>query len=158
MKILATLFIAGGLAASVAHAGGEPESASKAPTHPQVGSHVMFLYYKDIAAAERFYSDAMGLKKTYDKQWVKMFQVTENSYVGLVDETQGYHKAPVATPPVMLSIETTDLEGWQKRLKAKGATFVKELDPNGKHPLVNSILLKDPAGYTVEFFRWKAPQ
>lgn len=151
-KVLAASLLAIGLALGTAQA---QDAATAAAAHPQIGAHVTFLYYKDVNAAARFYEDSMGLKKTYDQGWVKMYEIVPGSQVGLVDETKGYHKAPATTPAVMVSIETTDLEGWYRRLKDKGAPFLKELDPNGKHPLVNSILLKDPGGYTVEFFRWK---
>lgn len=149
MKVVATLFVAAGLVF------GLPAGAD---THPQVNGQVTFIYHKDMAAAEHFYGEVLGLKKTYDQGWVRMFQVTEHSVIGVVDGTRGYHKAPAVTPSVMLSIETTDLEGWYKQLKSKGATFLKELDLNrSTNGLVNSILLADPAGYTVEFFRWTAP-
>lgn len=154
-RVLAAFIATAGLAIGALPAVAHEEGAKPAAAHPQVGSHVVFLYYKDVEAAARFYSDVIGLKKTFDEGWVKMFQITEYSYVGLVDETRGYHKAPAATPSVMLSMETTELEAWYKRLKAKNATFIKELDLDRPSPLVNAILLKDPGGYTVEFFRWK---
>lgn len=158
MKILATWIIACGLATGCALAN-PPEAGGGAPAaHPQIGSHVVFQYYKDLAAAERFYGGTLGLRKTFDKEWVKIFEITPHSYVGLVDEARGYHKAPQATPAVMLSIETSDLEGWYARLKEGNATFLKELGKasgNTDSP-VDSILAKDPGGYTVEMFRWKA--
>lgn len=161
MKIPATWIIACGLIAGGAQAVAA-ESAATAPpakAHPQIGSHVVFQYYKDMAAAERFYGETMGLKKTFDQKWVKMFQITPHSYVGLVEDGKGYYPAPAATPAVMLSIESTDLEGWYQRLKQGKANFLKELGtPSGNSDTpVNSILFKDPGGYTVEVFRWKAP-
>ena len=123
--------------------------------HPQIGSHVVFLYYKDLNAAVRFYEDLFGLPKVYDQGWVKMYRVTPGSYIGLIDEAgKGYHKAPTTTPSVMVSIETTELDAWYRRLKGKGATFLIEPDPNKPHEVVQSVLLKDPGGYTIEFFRW----
>lgn len=158
MKILVTWIIACGLATGCALAN-PPEAGGGAPAaHPQIGSHVVFQYYKDLAAAERFYGGTLGLRKTFDKEWVKIFEITPHSYVGLVDGTRGYHKAPQTTPAVMLSIETSDLEGWYAKLKEGNATFLKELGKasgNTDSP-VDSILAKDPGGYTVEMFRWKA--
>lgn len=160
MRILAACIIACGLTAGSAQADAPKDAtaASPAQAHPQIGSHVVFQYYKDMAAAERFYGETMGLKKTFDQSWVKMFQLTAHSYVGLVQDGRGYYRAPAATPAVMLSVESTDLEGWYQRLKKGDAKFLKELDtPSGKSDSpVNSILVKDPGGYTVEVFRWKA--
>lgn len=154
-RVLAAFIATAGLAVSALPGYAHAHDEHAAAAHPAVGSHVVFLYYKDVEAAARFYGDVVGLKKTFDEGWVKMFQITEYSYVGLVDETRGYHKAPTSTASVMLSMETTEIESWYERLKEKGAPFLKELDLNSKSPLVNSILLKDPGGYTVEFFRWK---
>jgi catechol 2,3-dioxygenase-like lactoylglutathione lyase family enzyme len=154
MKIIASLCIAASLMAGLPARAAEAEAAPAAL--PQVSAQVTFIYHKDMAAAEHFYGDVLGLPKTYDQGWVKMFRVTEHSIIGVVDGTRGYHKAPAATPSVMLSVETTDLEGWYKRLKDRGATFLKELDlERPGNGLVNSILVTDPAGYTVEFYRWK---
>jgi len=160
-NVLATFILATslsvGLGTSTVTAASE---ATPAVTHPAVEGHVVFLYYKDIDSAARFYEDTVGLKKTVDETWVKFFQITPYSFVGLVDSARGYHKAaaPDTSVPVMLSMQTSDLEGWYKRLKAKHANFLKELDldhDSGKPSLVNSILVKDPGGYTVEWFRWK---
>ncbi len=156
-RIVPVLIIMGSLAAGLA-AADKPGEAATAPDvvrHPSIVSHVTFHYYKDLAAAEHFYRDILGLEKTYDGPWVKMFRITGQSVVGLLDEREATFRAPTTTPSVMLSIETTDLEGWNEQLKSRGAVFMKELDPESKHPLVDSIMLKDPGGYTVEFFRWK---
>jgi extradiol dioxygenase family protein len=155
MKMFLVLVIIGASVAALVRAA-DTAPAAMSTAHPRISAQVMFLYYKDLAAGEHFYGDILALKKTYDQDWVKLFQLTEHSYVGLVDEKHGTHAAPDTTPSVMLSVETDDLEGWYERLKARGVTFQKELDLNSKQPLVNSILMKDPAGYTVEFYRWRA--
>lgn len=159
-SVLATLILATGLSAGlgVVSSAIAADSAATPAAHPAVDGHVVFLYYTDVESAARFYEDTVGLKKTFDQGWVKMFQITEYSFVGLVDGKRGYHKAPTSTVPVMLSMQTTDLEGWYERLKAKKANFLKELEldrDSGKPSPVNSILVKDPGGYTVEWFRWK---
>lgn len=123
--------------------------------YPQINAHTTFFYYRDLVAAEWFYGNILGLNKTLDRQWVKMFRITGQSYVGLVDEQHGIYRAPDSTPSVILSIETNDLEGWNARLNALGVTLVKGLDINSEQSLVDSILLKDPADYTIEFYRWK---
>lgn len=125
--------------------------------HPPIQSQVTFFYYKDLSAPERFYGEDLGLPKTFDKGWVKFFQVTEHSYIALVDEAKGYHKV-TADKCVMLSMETPDLEGWYARMLEKKAEFLIHFD--AKKPeteMVNGFLMRDPGGYSVEFFRfnWK---
>lgn len=160
-SVLATFILTTSLAAGLGTvtAAASPEAAPTA-AHPAIEGHVVMLYYQDVESAARFYEDTVGLKKTFDQGWVKFYQITPYSFVGLVDGTRGYHKAPApgTSVPVMLSMQTSDLEGWYQRLKARQANFIKELNlenGSGKPSPVNSILVKDPGGYTVEWFRWK---
>ena len=121
---------------------------------PSTKGQITFFYYSDMAAAERFYGAVLGLEKTLDKEWVKFFRLAEHAQVGLIDETRGHHAAGNAEG-VMLSIETTELEAWYARAKAGGADFIKHLNPDQTtNELVNAFLLRDPGGYSVEFFRF----
>ena len=124
------------------------------PKTPPVSSQVTFLYYADLAGPERFYGEILGFEKTLDKDWVKLFRITDRSYVGLVDETKGHHKAS-GEKSVMVSFETADLEAWYDRMRATNADFLAHLDPSSVgSKLVSAFLLRDPGGYTVEFFRF----
>ncbi|MEO5758996.1 MAG: VOC family protein [Mesorhizobium sp.] len=119
-----------------------------------VNSQVTFLYYADLAEPERFYGEMLGFDKTFDKGWVKFFKTTEHSYVGLVDQAKGHHKASDAKS-VMVSMETPDLEAWYERMKAKNADFVVHLDlDKSADQMVSTFLMRDPGGYSVEFFRF----
>ena len=119
-----------------------------------VTGQVTFFYYKDLDAPERFYGETLGLRKTFDKGWVKFFQLTGQSYVGLVDEARGHHKA-LEQKAVMLSMETPDLEGWYERAKARGAAFQTHPDfAAAGEKMITGFMLSDPGGYTVEFFRF----
>ncbi|MDH6234003.1 putative glyoxalase superfamily protein PhnB [Mesorhizobium soli] len=123
---------------------------------PAVNSQVTFFYYEDLTAPEAFYGDLLGFEKTFDKGWVKFFRITTNSYVGLVASAQGHHKASEAKA-VMLSIETPELEAWYAQASERSAAIEVPLDldqPTNK--LVTTFLLRDPGGYSVEFFRFNA--
>ncbi len=119
-----------------------------------VSAQVTFFYYGDLAPAERFYGETLGFEKTFDKGWVKFFRLTETSYVGLVDESHGFHKTAEENS-VMLSMETARLEDWYEQAKARGATFKSHPDFAGAgEKMLTSFMLRDPSGYTVEFFRF----
>ncbi|MCR4265556.1 VOC family protein [Nitratireductor sp. ZSWI3] len=131
--------------------------SEQATGRPPIEGQITFFYYADIGQAEAFYGATLGLEKIFDRGWVKFFRITGTARVGLVDEAHGHH--PAAGPKsVMLSIETPDLEGWYARARAGGAEFQKHLDlENPTNSLVNGFLLRDPGGYSVEFFRFNAP-
>jgi Glyoxalase/Bleomycin resistance protein/Dioxygenase superfamily len=119
-----------------------------------VDAQVTFFYYKDLAAPECFYGEMLGFRKTFDKGWVKFFQLTPRSYVGIVDEARGHHKA-LDQKSVMLSMETPKLEDWYERAKQRGADIQSHPDfPAARQNMITSFMLRDPGGYTVEFFRF----
>lgn len=114
---------------------------------------VTFLYYSDIDAAENFYGHILKLKKTFDKGGVKFYQLTENSYVGLVGEGRGLHKTS-ESKPVMISMVTTEVVKWDKYMKTQNVKYVSAYNPDDNNGPVHGFIVLDPGGYTVEFFQW----
>ena len=147
---LGVLFL---FAASSLTALADAGSANTANDRPDITGQVTFFYYKDLSAAAAFYENILGLKATLDDDWVKIFAITANSSVGLVDETKGLHKVS-ADKPAMLSIVTTDIDAWYGVLKDKNIKFVLRLDKEKNNGFVYNFIMEDPGGYTVEIFQW----
>ncbi|MBT7952097.1 MAG: VOC family protein [Gammaproteobacteria bacterium] len=120
---------------------------------PSTNSSVTFIYYKDMAAGENFYGNILGFKKDFDGEWVKIFRIADGGRVGLVDETKGYLKG-AKDKPVMISIDTSDVQGWYERVKVSGAKYLETHLKDHSDGFANSFMMKDPEGYTVEFFQW----
>ena len=116
--------------------------------------HYVMLYYKDIEVPAGFYRDVLGLKAVLDDEWVKLFQVTPGSFIGVVKEGENaYHKAKEDNA-VMVSIVTDDVDAWYETVKASGkVTILKEVADSTRVP-IRAFLVADPGGYTVEFFQW----
>ena len=54
----------------------------------------------------------------------------------------------------MISLVTEDVDRWHARLKDHpDIPFVKEPYNHDKVP-IRAMLVRDPGGYTVEFFQW----
>lgn len=120
-----------------------------------VSEHIVMLYYRDIEKARDFYGKALGFTKTMENDWVTLFQVTPRSFVGTVKEggAGGFHKVQESNA-VMISIATREIAKWYERLKQWGGIeFVKELYASSTLPM-QAFLVRDPGGYTVEFFQW----
>ncbi len=118
---------------------------------PGIDSNVVMLYYKQLDPAAEFYGEALGLEKTLDWDWVKFFRTSASSYVGLVEEGEGaYHKVQPKNA-VMLSIVTREVDAWHDKLKRVEVPFLKEIANRGP---IRSFMVRDPGGYTVEFFQW----
>lgn len=129
-----------------AYAGGEADN--------NISGQYVMLYYKDLSAPRHFYGNILGLEPTYEDEWVTLYQTTESSYVGVVHEDTGYHKAQDKNA-VMLSIVTDDVDAWDRALKAATpkVQYIKEVYNHDKAP-IRVLLIQDPAGYTIEIFQW----
>ena len=127
--------------------------SGQAQTPPSLDSQVVFLYYKDLAPAAAFYGETLGLEKTFDRGWVQIYRSSQNSYVGLVDETRGRHR-DAADKPVMLSLVTKEIDAWYAYLKERKVKILSPISDSSNVP-VRVFLTEDPGGYTVEFFQWR---
>ena len=112
-------------------------------------ANITWLYYKDLPRAMRFYEDVMGLTLAVDQGWAKVYQVSPTSFVGLVDETRGMHRAS-DTKPVALAFVTPDVDQWHRWLTSKGVTVKGDSKDSANLPIRGFVAL-DPEGYTLEF-------
>ena len=69
---------------------------------------ITFFYYRDLAAAARFYEDVMGFRLAIDQGWSKIYRIGGNAHLGLVDEARGMHKS-APNKPVQLCIRVPDV-------------------------------------------------
>ncbi|MDG1986606.1 MAG: hypothetical protein P8J18_01380 [Halieaceae bacterium] len=53
-----------------------------------IKENIVMLYYKDLAAVEPFYEDTLGLKKTFNQDWSKIYQLTPTSFIGLIQKAK----------------------------------------------------------------------
>ena len=119
-----------------------------------IKENILMLYYKDITEVVPFYEQTLGLAKTFDQEWVKIYQLSATSSIGVIQAGEkSFHQAQ-AENAVMLSIVTEDVDAWYERLKQnKEIVFLKEI-ANSENVPIRGFLVEDPGGYTVEFFQW----
>ncbi len=144
------LLLAGALCLTGALA--DPALAQTRPT-PPIASQVTFLYFEDLERATRFYGTTLGLQATLDLDWVKIFQLSPTSAVGLVDAENGVHR-PSASKPVMLSLVVDDVDAWYAFLRERGVEIPTPPRDSAKVH-VRSFGFRDPEGYTLEVFSWQ---
>jgi catechol 2,3-dioxygenase-like lactoylglutathione lyase family enzyme len=109
----------------------------------------IFLYYKNLAKAQEFYEETLGLKRVLDYGFASIHQISPTSYIGLVDETRGMHKA---TEPktVTLSFITEEIDAWYQYLTGKDVPMHHHLRNATRHP-TRGFVAYDPEGYFLEF-------
>jgi hypothetical protein len=57
-----------------------------------VQANLVFLYYKDLASAQDFYENTLGLEMVLDYGFAKLFRISLTTYVGLVNDFSIFHK------------------------------------------------------------------
>ncbi len=121
-----------------------------------IASQITFLYYKDLAAAQRFYEDVMGFALAEDQGWAKIYRVSGNAFVGLVDEKRGSLKAQ-ENSAVMLTLVSNDVRGWYAYLQGKGVEFVREFGVS-EEIQIEYFFIRDPGGYIIEIEKFLKPE
>lgn len=79
-------------------------------------STVLWTYYADLAAAEKFYEEVMGLELIVDQGWAKIYPTSATGFIGLVDGSRGMHRA-TRDKAVTVSFLTSDVDAWFARMK-----------------------------------------
>lgn len=131
------------------------EAQPQAPSRPAalgVQANIVWLYYRDVPAAQRFYAEVLGLTLVVDQGFAKVYQVSPTSFVGLVDEAQGLHRAS-ETKAVTVSFVTEQIDEWYRYLQSKGVTIRDPIGNATRHPTRGFVAL-DPEGYFLEFERF----
>ncbi len=116
---------------------------------PGISGNLVFFYYRDLPGAKTFYGDTLGLPLVLDYGYAAIYRITESSFVGLVDEAKGMHKA---TEPktVTLAFVTDEVDGWHAYLTGKGVKMHSPLKDSASINVRGFVAL-DPEGYFLEF-------
>ncbi|MEM1431399.1 MAG: VOC family protein [Pseudomonadota bacterium] len=109
---------------------------------------ITFFYYRDLAAACRFYEDTLCLDLAIDQGWAKIYRICADAHVGLVDETQGFHRA-APNKPVQLCLRVADLDGWYAWIRTQKANGLSEVFENEAIG-IRAFVFNDPEGYQIE--------
>ena len=121
---------------------------------PELGfkATVLWTYYRDLPAAERFYEDVMGMTLIVDQGWAKIYRTSETGFIGLVDGERGMHQA-TQDKAVTVSFLTTDVDAWFEHLAGQQALEKLRLrhDEVLDEGFVRVFVAYDPENYFLEF-------
>ena len=147
MRRVLSAIIVGGF---VMTASAESQTAPKGrPPALTVQANIGFLDYRDVPAAQQFYEDIIGLPLPVDQGFAKIYQVSPTSFIGLVDEAQGLHRASEAKA-VTVSFVTERIDQWYEYLVSKGVRMRGPVSNATRHP-TRGFVAYDPEGYFLEF-------
>jgi len=125
--------------------------AAPPPSRLRVRATVLWLYYKDLAAARRFYEERLGFALVVDQGWAKVHRTSASGFLGLVDETRGMHRATVKKG-VTASFLTTSLDRWYEHVKSRGLFELRsQAVHDDEEKRYRAFIGYDPEGYYLEF-------
>lgn len=109
---------------------------------------ITFLYYRDLARAETFYRDVLGLPLVIDQGFAKIFRLADGAHVGLVDEARGMNDWQEAKC-VQLCLRVPDVEAWHAWAQDAGLNELSQLFVNETIG-IRAFVFRDPEGYQIE--------
>jgi catechol 2,3-dioxygenase-like lactoylglutathione lyase family enzyme len=136
-----------------------PLLASIDPLFPEEGARprglgvratVMWLYYRDLASAQRFYEDLLGVELIVDQGWAKVYQVAGSGFLGLVDGEKGLHKSS-QQKGMMVSFFTGEVDAWFERAPGSTGFELQTPKPVEEDGRVRLFVGTDPEGYSLEW-------
>jgi lactoylglutathione lyase len=123
---------------------------------PTISGGLVFFYYYGIEDASRFYGETMGFELKLDRKWVKIYKISQDNHIGLVDASRGSHK-PSEEKPVRLQVMVDDADAWFKYLKEKGVEIPRKEPKVGETLKIKAFTVLDPGGYSVEICEYMTP-
>jgi glyoxylase-like metal-dependent hydrolase (beta-lactamase superfamily II)/catechol 2,3-dioxygenase-like lactoylglutathione lyase family enzyme len=120
--------------------------------YPPVEANLVFFYYRDLENARRFYEEILGLERVLDYGFASIYRITQSSYLGVVDENRGMHRAS-EPKTVTLSFVTAEIDGWYEYLKSCDVPVRGPIRDATRHA-TRGFVAFDPEGYFLEFERF----
>ncbi|MDH4108028.1 MAG: VOC family protein [Gammaproteobacteria bacterium] len=127
---------------------------SNVPTGLGFKATIVWFYYNDLDAIQRFYEDVMGFDMIVDQGWTKIYPIGPAGFLGLVDQSRGMHRY-TEQKGVTLSLITGNIDGWfgyvagRKDIRMRHDAVVDE-------ELYRAFVAYDPEGYFLEWDVFKS--
>ena len=126
--------------------------AQEPPTKLQTNSQnphkltglITFAFYKDVEAAEDFYVNTLGLKKSYHRPITRVFQVNEGAAIGLMDVSASPETKIVNNDMGFSFIvdDTKDVDRWYDYLKSKNVNIYATPSDGTRTPVQFIFMIK----------------
>ena len=130
------------------------EQAHTVPEGLGFYASITWLYYKDLLAMQGFYEEVLGLEMVVDQGWTKIYKVTENNFIGLVDERRGMHSF-TEKKAVNVSFFLEDVDGWFDYVQKNELFPLRAMEVStGPESKYRAFVGFDPEGYFMEFDRF----
>ncbi len=94
-------------------------------SRPSIEQQITFLYTKDLATSAQFYSQVLGLELWLDQGSCKIYQVSDDGYLGLCQASETKAPLPGEQNHVIFTLVTQQVDEWYEYLQQQGLEFEK---------------------------------
>ena len=122
------------------------------PSNLGVQGNIIWLYYKDLPAAQGFYEEILGLDLLVDQGFAKVYSLSKTGFIGLVDGAQGLHRFS-EEKSVTISFFTDDVRSWFSHLKTNDINLQTQ-SIQIESEAAEYFVAYDVGGYFIEFDRF----
>ncbi len=132
--------------------GVDPDLSVDSRRPPELGirATILWLYYRDTAAANRFYTEILGAGPIVDQGWAWAHQVSGSGFIGVVDSERGLHQA-TDDKGVTVSLVVDDIDAWFEYMKDVAGFEFRSAEIGDESGRVRTFVGYDPEGYFLEW-------
>ena len=112
---------------------------------PPIEQQVTFLYAADLEKTAVFYETILELPLILDQGACRIYEIGGGAFLGFCRHLTGGDGAA----GVILTLVSSDVDGWYAFLQSKGVVFEKPPQYNPKFNIYHCFL-RDPNGYLIE--------
>ena len=112
---------------------------------------VVFLPTSDLARADRFYQEVLGLPLVLDQGVCRIYRTGPHAFVGVCE-----HLTTNSAAGVIVTLVSDDVDGWYQRLVAAGVDFEKPPSRNERFGIYH-VFLNDLDGNLLEIQHFENP-
>lgn len=122
---------------------------------PQISHVLTMFYYEDVDRAATWYQEKLGFRRLMTAEGFVLLEVSGVAQLALVGENHGSQQPiPGGNKGAIMSVQTEDLAGWHALLFGRGVEGTGQGVQVGGGGLTVEFKVRDPEGYTIEFFEW----
>jgi len=127
-----------------------PSADSSRPPELGVRATILWLYYRDTTAANRFYTEILGAGPIVDQGWAWAHQASPSGFIGIVDGERGLHQA-TDEKGVTVSLFVDDVDAWFEYIKGAAGFELRSDEIGDESGHVRVFVGYDPEGYFLEW-------
>jgi hypothetical protein len=110
---------------------------------------VIWLYYDDVAAGQRFLGETLGLPWIFEQEIATLYASSTSGFLGIVVAGEGLHPSS-DDKAVTVSLLTDEIEEWHARLQAREDVRLKS-DEIVTRERYRAFVAFAPENYFFEF-------